>query len=73
MIFVICLLFLVVNSSNAQNIDWKKDLDFLEVELPKHHKDFFARRDKEYFSKGVQKIRKEIENGEFSNVEIINN
>jgi len=59
-IAIILLLFVIFETcfsqSESKNIDWNKDIEFLRVELPKNHKNFFFKKSEKSFNKGLDQI-----------------
>ncbi|NOZ46662.1 MAG: hypothetical protein GXO79_07740 [Chlorobi bacterium] len=59
-IAITLLLFVIFETCFSQikskNIDWNKDIEFLRVELPKNHKNFFFKKSEKSFNKGLDQI-----------------
>lgn len=56
-IIVLLPIFITCFSQNkVAQIDWEKDIEFLRIELPKKHKDFFFKRNKQDFDTGLDRI-----------------
>lgn len=60
---LILLMFIFVSvtgiSQNNKTVDWNTDLDFIKVELPKNHYNFYMVKSEQDFFKGLDQIAKQ--------------
>lgn len=62
------LITISVNGQEVKKGNWHVDLDFIKVELPKKHKDFYSVKPEKDFQLGIDKISGQID--ELTNFDI---